>query len=111
MFFAIKVALKLILLGFAAIFHAIFPFVLKTYVSSNIKKLHDDIFVNRFKKLMKQCKNVLKCMICPNPSKYGFFGDQSYKCGTFNSDFNKNSIISFIIFIVIIAVLYLIGIL
>ena len=50
MFFAIKVALKLILMGFAAIFHAIFPFVLKTYVSSNIKKLHDDIFVNRFKK-------------------------------------------------------------
>tara|TARA_A100001388_G_scaffold71417_1_gene50625 strand:+ start:554 stop:712 length:159 start_codon:yes stop_codon:yes gene_type:complete len=33
MFFAIKVALKLILMGFAAIFHAIFPLVLKTYVS------------------------------------------------------------------------------
>ena len=50
MLFAIKVGLKLISWGFAAIFHAIFPFVLKTYVSSNIKKLHDDIFVNRFKK-------------------------------------------------------------
>jgi hypothetical protein len=50
MLFAIKVGLKLILWGFAAIFHAIFPFVLKTYVSSNIKKLHDDIFVNRLDK-------------------------------------------------------------
>ena len=50
MLFAIKVGLKLILCGFAAIFHAIFPFVLKTYVSSNIKKLHDDIFVNRLNK-------------------------------------------------------------
>lgn len=50
MFFAFKVGLKLIIWGFAAIFHAIFPFVLKTYVSSNIKKLHDDIFVNRLNK-------------------------------------------------------------
>ena len=50
MLFPIKVGLKLILWGFAAIFHAIFPFVLKTYVSSNIKKLHDDIFVNRLDK-------------------------------------------------------------
>ena len=50
MLFAIKVGLKLILWGFAAIFHGIFPFVLKTYVSSNIKKLHDDIFVNRLDK-------------------------------------------------------------
>lgn len=50
MLFAIKIGLKLISWGFAAIFHAIFPFVLKTYVSSNIKKLHDDIFVNRLNK-------------------------------------------------------------
>ena len=50
MFFAIKVGLKLILWGFAAIFHDIFPFMLKTYVSSSIKKLHDDIFVNRLDK-------------------------------------------------------------
>ena len=50
MFFAIKVGLKLILWGFEAIFHAIFPFMLKTYVSSSIKKLHDDIFVNRLDK-------------------------------------------------------------
>ena len=50
MLFAIKVGLKLILWGFAAIFHAIFPFMLKTYVSSNIKKLHDDIFVTRLNK-------------------------------------------------------------
>ena len=50
MFFAIKVGLKLISWGFAAIFHAIFPFVVKTYVCSNIKKLHDDIFVNRLNK-------------------------------------------------------------
>ena len=50
MLFAIKIGLKLISWGFAAIFHAIFPFVFKTYVSSNIKKLHDDIFVNRLNK-------------------------------------------------------------
>ena len=50
MLFAIKVGLKLILWGFAAILHAIFPFMLQTYVSSNIKKLHDDIFVTRLNK-------------------------------------------------------------
>ena len=50
MFFAIKVGLKIIFWGFAAIFHGIFPCLLKTYVSSNIKKLHDDIFVNRLDK-------------------------------------------------------------
>ena len=50
MLFAIKVGLKLILWGFAAILHAIFPFMLKTYVSSNIKKLHDDIFLTRLNK-------------------------------------------------------------
>tara|TARA_B100000963_G_C22592073_1_gene656006 strand:- start:400 stop:582 length:183 start_codon:yes stop_codon:yes gene_type:complete len=60
---------------------------------------------------MKQCKACLEMYDLPNPSKYGFFGDYCPKCGTFNSDFNKNSIISFIIFIAIIAVLYLIGIL
>ena len=47
MLFAIKVGLKLILWGFVAIIHAMFPFIFKTYVSSNIKKLHDDIFLNR----------------------------------------------------------------
>ena len=47
MFFAILIGLKLILWGIAAIVHALFPFVLKTFVSSNIKKLHDDIFINR----------------------------------------------------------------
>ena len=50
MLFAIKVGLKLVLWGFAAIIHAVFPFVLKTFVSSNIKKLHDDIFVTRLNK-------------------------------------------------------------
>ena len=50
MFFAILIGLKLILWGIAAIVHALFPFVLKTFVSSNIKKLHDDIFINRMNK-------------------------------------------------------------
>jgi len=50
MLFAIKVGLKLILWGFVAIIHAMFPFIFKTYVSSNIKKLHDDIFLNRLNK-------------------------------------------------------------
>ena len=59
---------------------------------------------------MKQCKVCLEMYDLPNPIKYGFFGDHCPKCGTFNSDFNKNSIISFIIFIAIIASLYLIGI-
>ena len=50
MFFAILIGLKLILWGIAAIVHALFPFVLKSFVSSNIKKLHDDIFINRMNK-------------------------------------------------------------
>lgn len=50
MLFAILIGLKLILWGIAAIVHALFPFVLKTFVSSNIKKLHDDIFINRMNK-------------------------------------------------------------
>ena len=50
MLFAILIVLKLILWGIAAIFHGLFPFVLKTFVSSNIKKLHDDIFINRMNK-------------------------------------------------------------
>ena len=50
MLFAIKVGLKLILWGFVAIIHAMFPFIFKTYVASNIKKLHDDIFLNRLNK-------------------------------------------------------------
>ena len=50
MFFAILIGIKLILWGIAAIVHALFPFVLKTFVSSNIKKLHDDIFINRMNK-------------------------------------------------------------
>lgn len=50
MFFAILIGLKLILWGIAAIVHALFPFVLKTFVSSNINKLHDDIFINRMNK-------------------------------------------------------------
>ena len=44
------------------------------------------------------------------PLKWGefrFFGDYCPKCGTFNSDFNKNSTTSFLLFIVIVAVLYL----
>jgi hypothetical protein len=47
----------------------------------------------------------------PKWGEIRFFGDYCPKCGTFNSHINKNSIISFIIFIAIIAVLYLIGIL
>ena len=64
---------------------------------------------------MKQCKQCLEMYNIPHGApKWGeirFFGDYYPKCGTFNSHINKNSIISFIIFIAIIAVLYLIGIL
>ena len=60
---------------------------------------------------MKQCKACLEMYDLPSPSKYGFFGDHCTKCGTFNSSFNKNSIISFIILIVIAIILYLMGIL
>ena len=63
---------------------------------------------------MKQCKECLEMYDLPHPTagigKFRPFGDHCPKCGTFNSDFNKNSIISFIIFIAIIASLYLIGI-
>ena len=53
---------------------------------------------------MKQCKECLEMYNLPGFTRWGeirFFGDYCPKCGTFNSDFNKNSIISFIIFIVI----------
>lgn len=63
---------------------------------------------------MKQCKGCLEMYNLPGPTKWGkirFFGDYCPKCGTFNSDFNKNSIISFIIFMVIAIMLYLMGIL
>ena len=63
---------------------------------------------------MKQCKACLEMYNLPGNTRWGeirFFGDYCPKCGTFNSDFNKNSIISFIIFILIAIVLYLMGIL
>ena len=59
---------------------------------------------------MKQCKACLEMYNLPGPKRWGF-GDYCPKCGTFNSDINKNSIISFIIFIVIAIMLYLMGIL
>ena len=46
---------------------------------------------------MKQCKACLEMYDLPNPSKYGFFGDHCPKCGTFNSDFNKNLILSAVV--------------
>jgi len=64
---------------------------------------------------MKQCKECLEMYDFPHPTegigKFRPFGDHCPKCGTFNSDFNKNSIISFIIFILIAIILYLMGIL
>ena len=64
---------------------------------------------------MKQCKECLEMYEFPHPTagfgKFRLFGDHCPKCGTFNSDFNKNSIISFTIFIVIAAMLYFMGIL
>ena len=39
------------------------------------------------------------------------FGDYCPKCGSFNSHINKNSIISFVIFILIGVMLFLMGIL
>ena len=63
---------------------------------------------------MKQCKECLEMYNLPGHTRWGeirFFGDYCPICVTFNSDFNKNSIISFIIFIVIAIMLYLMGIL
>ena len=64
---------------------------------------------------MKQCKECLEMYDLPHLTagigKFRPFGDHCPMCVTFNSDFNKNSIISFIIFIVIAITLYLMGIL
>ena len=63
---------------------------------------------------MKQCKACLEMYNLPGHKKWGeirFFGEYCPKCGTFNSDFNKNAIISFIIFILIAVILYLMGVL
>ena len=64
---------------------------------------------------MKQCKACLEMYNLPHPTagigKFRLFGDHCPKCGTFNSDFNKNTIISFIIFILTAVILYLMGVL
>ena len=62
---------------------------------------------------MKQCKACIEIYDLPHPtagwSKFGFFGDYCPKCGNFNSSINKNSVISFIIFIVLAFLLNLLG--
>jgi len=54
---------------------------------------------------MKKCKECYEMYDLPGQSS--IFGDYCPKCGTFNSDFNKSSIIAFLIFILIGVLLYL----
>tara|TARA_B100001996_G_C18431134_1_gene504575 strand:+ start:497 stop:694 length:198 start_codon:yes stop_codon:yes gene_type:complete len=60
---------------------------------------------------MKQCKKCGEMYDIPHPTKgigeFSFFGDYCPYCETFNSDINKYSIISLIIFIIIGSILYL----
>ena len=64
---------------------------------------------------MKQCKACKEMYDFPHATagwnKIRFFGDYCPYCGTFNSDINKYSVISFIIFIAIAILLYLSGLL
>ena len=60
---------------------------------------------------MKQCKKCLEMYDYPHSTagieKIRFFGDYCSYCGSFNSDFNKYSIIGFLVFILIGLIIYL----
>ena len=60
---------------------------------------------------MKQCKNCLEMYNHPHPTagigKFRFFGDYCPYCGSFNSDFDKYSIIGFLVFVLIGLIIYL----
>jgi len=60
---------------------------------------------------MKKCKECYEMYDLPHPTagwgQFRIFGDYCPKCGTFNSEFNKSSIIAFLIFILIGVLLYL----
>lgn len=64
---------------------------------------------------MKQCDGCQEMYNIPHgPTRWAeihLFGDYCPKCATFNSHINKNSIISFVIFIVIGVMLFLMGVL
>ena len=64
---------------------------------------------------MKQCEVCQEIYNIPHGltrwRETSLLGDYYSKCGIFNSHINKNSIISFIIFIVIAVILFLMGIL
>ena len=60
---------------------------------------------------MKQCKNCLELYDHPHPTagigKFRLFGDDCPFCGTFNSDFDKYSIIGFLLAILVCIIIYL----
>ena len=63
---------------------------------------------------MKKCKNCHEMYDLPHPTKgigeFKMFGDYCPKCGTFNSDINKDSMIAFVIAAIIVGLLYFLNI-
>ena len=63
---------------------------------------------------MKKCKNCLEMYDLENPNagfgKFKMFEDYYLKCGTFNSDINKDSMIALVIAAIIVGLLYFLNI-
>ena len=63
---------------------------------------------------MKKCKNCYEMYDLEHPTagfgKFKMFGDYCPKCGTFNSDINKDSVIALVIAAIIVGLLYFLNI-
>ena len=63
---------------------------------------------------MKKCKNCHEMYDLPHPTKgigeFKMFGDYCPKCGTFNSDINKDSMIALVVTAIIFGLLYFLNI-
>ena len=63
---------------------------------------------------MKKCKNCHEMYDLPHPTKgigeFIMFGDYCPKCGTFNSDINKDSMIALVVAAIIFGLLYFLNI-
>ena len=63
---------------------------------------------------MKKCKNCQEMYDLSHPTagymKFKMFGDYCPKCGTFNSDINRDSIIALVIAAIIFGIIYLLNI-
>ena len=63
---------------------------------------------------MKKCKNCHEMYDLEHPTagfgKFKMFGDYCPKCGTFNSDINKDSMIAIVIATIIVGLLYFLNI-